>query len=864
MSLYNPVFLPTSGSRQVKSSNSIVLSSTSPVTSCRMDPPFRPFMGYNNASSFAEGAPIDAEDLSEELWRACAGPLVYIPHEQDLVWYFPQGHMEQVTALTNQGNGQSLPYSGLDSQILCRVCHRDLCAEADTDEVFATVTLLPVGQEVEKCHNAKPPETSPSEPKNSVRSFIKILTASDTSTHGGFSVLRKHAEDCLPPLDMTQDPPTQDLIATDLHGKEWPFKHTYRGHPRRHLLTTGWSVFVSHKRLLAGDAVIFLRGENGQLRIGIRRAKRQPAVQQAVMTKHSMHMGVVATARHAVGTRTIFKVYYKPRVSLSPFLVPAERFMRALSATLSVGMRFKMRFETEDASDRSYVGTITGIGDLDPSSFPGSKWRSLKVDWDEIVSSERPDRVSPWEIEPSVVQPAANAPPMRTKRARQSVSSVLSTSELSCPGSIKGSIEPICTSRLSRVLQGQESQGVGMSSLWRNSPHGLSLMEEHNLHHTSNIPQLDSTLLGQPLRPLSSPRASVYSSMASGAETDYKSSGSSPVLQSGPSHRLLQRTAWPETVPSTEATSKWFIPQLLANHDSTSIQMLQEKALMTGNISVSHASQLQQQWHQREQQQHQEQQYHHQQQQEQKKAKEHDQHHHQYHQQQQQQQQQQKQQQEQQQQQKFSCPNSQAFPPREIVKQKVSSTPSTVAAEGGCKLFGISLTDTLLNKNESNGNISWKIECEETDRGGVIQMERGSKSDLDTPKSMKSDASFEQQRVDHGTADFHANQSKRSRIKVIKKGSMVGRGIDLSRIHCYQGLLRELDVMFNMEGELTDPAKGWQVAYYDNEGHRIKLGDSPWPKFCIVVKKLYILSPDEVEHNGGNHCSLNQKVNLCE
>lgn len=31
------------------------------------------------------------------------------------------------------------------------------------------------------------------------------------------------------------------------------------GQPRRHLLTTGWSVFVSSKRLVAGDAFIFLR-----------------------------------------------------------------------------------------------------------------------------------------------------------------------------------------------------------------------------------------------------------------------------------------------------------------------------------------------------------------------------------------------------------------------------------------------------------------------------------------------------------------------------------------------------------------------------------------------------------------------------
>ena len=37
-------------------------------------------------------------------------------------------------------------------------------------------------------------------PRPAVHSFCKILTASDTSTHGGFSVLRRHATECLPPL----------------------------------------------------------------------------------------------------------------------------------------------------------------------------------------------------------------------------------------------------------------------------------------------------------------------------------------------------------------------------------------------------------------------------------------------------------------------------------------------------------------------------------------------------------------------------------------------------------------------------------------------------------------------------------------
>ncbi|KAI8004496.1 hypothetical protein LOK49_LG08G00527 [Camellia lanceoleosa] len=46
----------------------------------------------------------------------------------------------------------------------------------------------------------------------------------------------------------------------------------YFGQPRRHLLTTGWSAFINKKKLVSGDAVLFLRGGDGELRLGIRRA----------------------------------------------------------------------------------------------------------------------------------------------------------------------------------------------------------------------------------------------------------------------------------------------------------------------------------------------------------------------------------------------------------------------------------------------------------------------------------------------------------------------------------------------------------------------------------------------------------------
>jgi len=37
-----------------------------------------------------------ADLLYKELWHACAGPLVTMPQEGERVYYFPQGHMEQV------------------------------------------------------------------------------------------------------------------------------------------------------------------------------------------------------------------------------------------------------------------------------------------------------------------------------------------------------------------------------------------------------------------------------------------------------------------------------------------------------------------------------------------------------------------------------------------------------------------------------------------------------------------------------------------------------------------------------------------------------------------------------------------------
>ncbi|KAJ3671810.1 hypothetical protein LUZ60_007889 [Juncus effusus] len=431
---------------------------------------YMPDSGGGGGGNRAGGPPANGQDLGEkalysELWRACAGPLVTVPRIGERVFYFPQGHIEQVEASTNQVTDQQMPKYNLPWKLLCRVTNVDLKAEQDTDEVYAQVTLMPESNQDESTVEKEEPVPAQQQVRPAVHSFCKTLTASDTSTHGGFSVLRRHADECLPPLDMSKQPPTQELVAKDLHSVEWRFRHIFRGQPRRHLLQSGWSVFVSAKRLVAGDAFIFLRGENGELRVGVRRAMRQQInIPSSVISSHSMHLGVLATAWHAVKTGSPFTVYYKPRTSPAEFIVPYEQYVAAVKSNYNVGMRFKMRFEGEEAPEQRFTGTIVGTGESDPDRWHDSKWRSLKVRWDENSSIARPDKVSPWNVEPATnAPPSLNQPgmtnPNRTKRARPvaaASSAADSASHLSKDVSVSKINSEHHTIQQQRVFQGQE------------------------------------------------------------------------------------------------------------------------------------------------------------------------------------------------------------------------------------------------------------------------------------------------------------------------------------------------------------------------------------------------------------------------
>ncbi|XP_019438055.1 PREDICTED: auxin response factor 5-like isoform X4 [Lupinus angustifolius] len=343
---------------------------------------------------------VVGKSFNTELWHACAGPLVSLPQVGSLAYYFPQGHSEQLAASTRRtaATSQVPNYPNLPSQLLCQVQNVTLHADQETDEIYAQMSLQPLNSENDVFSIS---EFGVKSSKHPSEFFCKTLTASDTSTHGGFSVPRRAAEKLFPPLDYAMQPPTQELVVQDLHNNTWKFRHIYRGQPKRHLLTTGWSLFVGVKRLKAGDSVIFIRDEKSQLLVGIRHANRQQTtLPSSVLSADSMHIGVLAAAAHAAANRSPFTIFYNPRACPSEFVIPLAKYRKAVyGSQVSVGLRFGMMFETEESNKRRYMGTIVGICDLDPLRWPSSKWRNIQVEWDEPGCSEKQKRVSSWDIE---------------------------------------------------------------------------------------------------------------------------------------------------------------------------------------------------------------------------------------------------------------------------------------------------------------------------------------------------------------------------------------------------------------------------------------------------------------------------------
>ncbi|KAK9034582.1 hypothetical protein V6N11_050740 [Hibiscus sabdariffa] len=767
--------------------------------------------GGQNGHSSSQAAVRDPETaLYTELWHACAGPLVTVPRAGERVFYFPQGHIEQVEASTNNVSDQHMPVYNLPSKILCRVINVQLKAEPDTDEVFAQMTLLPEPSQDENTVDKESPLPQP--PRFHVHSFCKTLTASDTSTHGGFSVLRRHADECLPPLDMSRQPPTQELVAMDLHGNEWRFRHIFRGQPRRHLLQSGWSVFVSSKRLVAGDAFIFLRGENGELRVGVRRAMRQQGnIPSSVISSHSMHLGVLATAWHAFTTRTVFTVYYKPRTSPAEFIVPFDQYMESLKNNYSIGMRFKMRFEGEEAPEQRFTGT-----------------RCLKVRWDETSNIPRLERVSPWKIEPALTPPALNPLPLhRAKRPRShAVPSSPDSSVLTREGSSKVTIDPSTASGLSRVLQGQEflafrgNFAKNIESDNAEKPVMWSPVDNEKIDVVSASRRFDSENW------MSSGRheptcTNLLSGLGSNADSlhGYCSSLVDSTMKKQAIDQEGKRGSWslrpsglslklPDTSAMLPGQGSDVLYQPRGNGRCSGFG--NNPVLQGHRIECSNGNWL-------------------------------------------------------------MPPPTSHYEKSPVQSRDLMLNTSLVqehdngkSGDGSCKLFGIPLIRNSVASDPTVSHVnslskpvghsqvaSQQVHEFESDQ----RFEKSKVSQLVDVEDLSNFNELEKQPYAREIQSKPSSASIRSCTKVHKQGIALGRSVDLAKFNDYDELIAELDRLFEFSGELMALKKNWLVVYTDDEGDMMLVGDDPWQEFCAMVRKIGIYTREEAFLNGSRRYS---------
>ncbi|XP_043806870.1 auxin response factor 6 isoform X2 [Manihot esculenta] len=748
--------------------------------------------------------------LNSELWHACAGPLVSLPAVGNRVVYFPQGHSEQVAASTNKEVDAHIPnYPSLPPQLICQLHNVTMHADVETDEVYAQMTLQPLSPQEQK--DAYLPAELGTPSKQPTNYFCKTLTASDTSTHGGFSVPRRAAEKVFPPLDFSQQPPAQELIARDLHDNEWKFRHIFRGQPKRHLLTTGWSVFVSAKRLVAGDSVLFI----------------------------------------------------------------------------------------------CYMGTITGISDLDPVRWPNSHWRSVKVGWDESTAGERQPRVSLWEIEPLTTFPMYPPFPLRLKRPWP-------------PGL--------------PTFHGIKDDDLGMNSplMWLrgDGDRGIQSMNFQGIGVTPWLqPRVDASMLGL--------QTDMYQAMAAAALQEMRA-----IDPSKPSTASIVQFQQQPNFPSR--TGSLMPPQMLQQSQphTAFLQGVQENQHQPQSQSQTQSHLIQQQLH----------------------------HQHTFNSQQQQQLPQQQLVEHQQmsnvvsaisqfasasqsqspplqaisslcQQQSFSDSNgnpvtssvvsplhslmgsfsqdesshllnlprtnalvtSSGWPSKRAAVEPLISAGAPQCVLPQVEQFGAHQTNISQNAvslppfpgrdcsidqdsgTDPQSHLLFGVNIEPSSlilQSGMSSL-RGVGSDSDsttvpfsssnymsttgtdfslnpamTPSSCIDESGFLQSPENVG----QVNSSTKTFVKVHKSGSF-GRSLDISKFSSYNELRSELARMFGLEGQLEDPLRsGWQLVFVDRENDVLLLGDDPWPEFVNSVWCIKILSPQEVQQMGKRGLELLNSV----
>jgi hypothetical protein len=101
--------------------------------------------------------------------------------------------------------------------------------------------------------------------------------------------------------------------------------------------------------------LLFLyRGDDGQLRLGVRRAVqlRNEALFEPVNSSDSK-LRILSSVASSLENKSVFHICFNPRSGASEFIVPYWRLLKSLNHPFSIGMRFRVCYESEDANERS-------------------------------------------------------------------------------------------------------------------------------------------------------------------------------------------------------------------------------------------------------------------------------------------------------------------------------------------------------------------------------------------------------------------------------------------------------------------------------------------------------------------------------
>ncbi|KAI7734752.1 hypothetical protein M8C21_003005, partial [Ambrosia artemisiifolia] len=435
------------------------------------------------------------------------------------------------------------------------------------------------------------------------------------------------------------------------------------------------------------------------------------------------------------------------------------------------------------------MGTITGIGDLDPARWPNSHWRSVKVGWDESTAGERQPRVSLWEIEPLTTFPMyPSLFPLRLKRpwypgassfqdgrddtvngmawlrgetAEQALHSLNFQSSGMLPWMHQRVDPSFLQSNLNQHYLAASMQNAGSADALKQQLLQFQQPLQQLQHSgTQSTPQLFVHGQTQTLDTFSRPMQPQVNNQESQQHGQHLSSYPETYLMQS------QQQSFPKT-DFMESSSKFS-----SNIAPTMQNMLGSALCSEGTSNLSNFSRTaqpvvaehqsnQQSWVSR-----------------------------------------------------FNQPQVNAASTSPSVDQESSS----LEAQNHGIYSGINVDSSGLLLPTMDTDLS----TIPSPFGGYMQ----ESSELLQPNH------------------------NRTFVKVYKSGC-VGRSLDISRFNSYNELRRELGQMFGIEGLLEDPQRsGWQLVFVDRENDVLLLGDDPWEAFVNSVWYIKILSPEDVQQLG--------------